>query len=45
MVVVDLSMPRIESTTVVDLPAEVAFALSQTYGELRYRWDPVVRMV
>jgi len=28
---------------VVDVPAAVAFALSQTYGELRYRWDPFVR--
>ncbi len=36
-------MPRIESTTVVPVPVEIAFALSQTYGELRYRWDPFVR--
>lgn len=28
---------------VVDVPADVAFTLSQTYGELRYRWDPFVR--
>lgn len=36
-------MPRIETSCVVPVPAEVAFALSQTYGELRYRWDPFVR--
>jgi len=36
-------VPRIESTTTVDLSAELAFRLSQTYGELRYRWDPFVR--
>ena len=28
---------------VVDAPAAVAFAVSQTYGEVRYRWDPFVR--
>ena len=27
----------------VPLPPDRAFALSQTYGELRYRWDPFVR--
>ena len=37
------AVPRIESTVVVPLPAEQAFALSQTYGDLRYRWDPFVR--
>ncbi len=36
-------MPRIESTVEVDLAIEVVFALSQTYGELRYRWDPFVK--
>jgi len=36
-------VPRIEAVTVVDLPAAEAFALSQTYGEIRYRWDPFVR--
>ena len=35
-------MPRIEATAVVEAPIDVAFALSQTYGELRYRWDPFV---
>lgn len=36
-------MPRVESTVVVPLDAERAFRLSQSYGELRYRWDPFVR--
>ena len=36
-------MPRVESTVEVDVPIDVAFALSQTYGPLRYRWDPFVR--
>jgi hypothetical protein len=36
-------VPRVESTVVVPLPPDRAFALSQTYGELRYRWDPFVR--
>jgi hypothetical protein len=36
-------VPRVESTVVVPLTPERAFALSQTYGELRYRWDPFVR--
>lgn len=36
-------MPRVEATAVVPLEPDLAFALSQTYGELRYRWDPFVR--
>jgi hypothetical protein len=36
-------MPRVESTVEVPVACEVAFALSQTYGSLRYRWDPFVR--
>jgi hypothetical protein len=36
-------MPRVESSVTVPLDSEHAFALSQTYGELRYRWDPFVR--
>jgi hypothetical protein len=36
-------VPRVESTVTVPLPPDRAFALSQTYGELRYRWDPFVR--
>lgn len=35
-------MPRVHSTVVVPLDANRAFALSQAYGELRYRWDPFV---
>lgn len=31
-----------ESTVVVPLDPERTFRLSQTYGELRYRWDPFV---
>jgi hypothetical protein len=36
-------MPRVESTVVVPVRVDRAFARSQTYGELRYRWDPFVR--
>lgn len=36
-------MPRIEATATVGVPRDVAFRLSQTYGEIRYRWDPFVR--
>ncbi len=36
-------MPRIEATTVIAVPAEHAFALSQSQGEIRYAWDPFVR--
>lgn len=35
-------MPRIESTIVVPVSIEIAFAVSQTQGEIRYRWDPFV---
>lgn len=35
-------MPRVQSTVVVSLDANRAFALSQAYGELRYRWDPFI---
>ena len=35
-------MPRVSSTVTVPLDPARAFALSQTYGELRYRWDPFV---
>jgi hypothetical protein len=37
------AMPRIQSVAVVPLGVGDAFALSQTYGALRYRWDPFVR--
>jgi hypothetical protein len=36
-------MPRIEATAAVAVPPEVAFAVSQSPGALRYRWDPFVR--
>jgi hypothetical protein len=36
-------VPRVESTVTVPLDPETTFALSQTHGELRYRWDPFVR--
>jgi Polyketide cyclase / dehydrase and lipid transport len=36
-------VPRVEATVTVPLDPARAFALSQTYGELRYRWDPFVR--
>lgn len=36
-------MPRIESSITVDLDIEKAFALSQTYGKIRYAWDPFVK--
>lgn len=35
-------MPRVESTVVVPLDPARTFALSQTYGEIRYRWDSFV---
>jgi Polyketide cyclase / dehydrase and lipid transport len=37
-----VSVPRIESSCSVPVGVDTAFALSQTYGELRYRWDPFV---
>ena len=36
-------MPVVEATVVVPVVPEVAFAVSQTTGEVRYRWDPFVR--
>ncbi|MEM9468096.1 MAG: SRPBCC family protein [Actinomycetota bacterium] len=36
-------MPRIEASVVVPVPVATAFAVSQTQGEIRYRWDPFVR--
>jgi len=35
-------MPRVESSIVVPVAIDVAFAVSQTTGEIRYRWDPFV---
>jgi hypothetical protein len=36
-------VPVVESTIVVPVPPDVAFAVSQTVGDVRYRWDPFVR--
>ncbi|WP_368496161.1 SRPBCC family protein [Herbiconiux sp. A18JL235] len=36
-------MPVIESRCVVPVSPEVAFAVSQTTGEIRMRWDPFIR--
>jgi hypothetical protein len=36
-------VPRVHATVAVPLDANRAFALSQAYGDLRYRWDPFVR--
>lgn len=36
-------MRVIESRCVVPVPVEVAFAVSQTTGETRKRWDPFIR--
>lgn len=35
-------MPRVEASIVVPVEAATAFAVSQTQGEIRYRWDPFV---
>lgn len=35
-------VPRVESVVVVPVPVDVAFAVSQLQGEMRYRWDPFV---
>jgi hypothetical protein len=36
-------MPVVESSVVVPVPVDVAFAVSQTTGETRLRWDPFIR--
>lgn len=36
-------MPRVTAETWVPVAPEVAFAVSQTTGELRLRWDPFIR--
>lgn len=35
-------MPVVESSVVVPVPPTVAFAVSQTTGEIRLRWDPFI---
>ncbi len=36
-------MPHIEATARVAVSGDVAFAISQTTGQLRLRWDPFIR--
>lgn len=36
-------MPQVSARAVVAVDPEVAFAVSQTTGELRLRWDPFIR--
>lgn len=36
-------MSKVEASVIVDIPLALAFAVSQTQGEVRYRWDPFVR--
>lgn len=36
-------MPRVEASVVVAVAPAIAFAVSQTTGELRLRWDPFIR--
>lgn len=36
-------MPVVESEVVVPVPPDVAYAVSQTHGEVRLRWDPFIR--
>jgi hypothetical protein len=36
-------MPVVESTVIVPVDVATAFAVSQTTGEMRLRWDPFIR--
>lgn len=36
-------MPRIEATCIVPVEPAVAFAVSQTHGDVRLLWDPFIR--
>ncbi len=36
-------MPRVQSQVEIDLDIQTAFKLSQTYGKIRYKWDPFVK--
>lgn len=36
-------MPAVEARVTVSVPPAVAFAVSQTTGEVRKRWDPFIR--
>ena len=35
-------MTRVESSVVVDVDPATAFAVSQTSGQTRLRWDPFI---
>jgi len=37
------AMPVVEAQTVVAVPPDLAFAVSQTTTPVRYRWDPFIR--
>ena len=36
-------MPQVVAEVHVPVPPEIAFAVSQTHGEVRKRWDPFIR--
>lgn len=36
-------MPTVQASVHVSLPPELAFAVSQTTGQVRRRWDPFIR--
>ena len=36
-------MPRIEADQIIDLDPWTAFAVSQTTGDTRLRWDPFIK--
>lgn len=36
-------MPQVRATAFAPVPPEVAFAVSQTTGDVRLRWDPFIR--
>ena len=36
-------MPQVSAEVRVPVPPEIAFAVSQTHGPVRHRWDPFIR--
>ena len=36
-------MPQVSADVHVPIPPELAFAVAQTTGEVRHRWDPFIR--
>ncbi|MEZ5096444.1 MAG: hypothetical protein R2731_10180 [Nocardioides sp.] len=36
-------MPQVTATMWVPVPPDTAFAVSQTTGDVRLRWDPFIR--